>query len=104
MKNPVPGSTNFRASLARPRASPAEARAAAAAFAARRKDLKGVVAIPQGFGRGVNWFFREYVKPPLIAFAPIGRGELPSIEPVPAAGGAAILVALGLGLLWKSKR
>ena len=55
--SPVPGAVHYRASTAPEGSTKKQAYARAQQYAANRPDLAAVVRIPQGYGRGVNWFF-----------------------------------------------
>jgi hypothetical protein len=55
--SPVPGAVHYRGSTAPEGATKKQAYARAQQYAANRPDLVSVVRIPQGYGRGQNWFF-----------------------------------------------
>ena len=87
VESPVPAAVHFRASMAPAKATKRQAFERATRYAGNRADLVEVVRIPEGYGRGVNWFFTA---PGSGAVKMLADGEeplAPDEPPLPKDGG-----------------
>lgn len=102
--NPVPTAEHFCASQAKSGASHEEAKKAAQEYAEKKK-LGQPIAVPGGFGQGMNWFFPlPGRKPPRVAMiVPHNyKGVIMARKVTP--GQTAAVAFIGLGLVALAKR
>jgi hypothetical protein len=93
LSSPVPTATHFTMSFAAEGDSAAIARQKGEAFAAAR-GLK-LVELPDGYQRGLNWFFRTEATPPTIRFGTSTGSKLATF---------ALLMPWSLLLWWWNRR
>jgi hypothetical protein len=95
--SPVPTAVHFSVSRARPGATQAEAQAAALKYSQARKGLGPPVAISEGWGSNVNWFFEAPGgrRPPRVTVGKLGtiKGNALKVTTTGTAGVLFLIIA-----------